>query len=68
MALFMVVHRYFQRSTKCALTCLGLQTIMEAKIPKQAEMSDLVRVVSRIIDQYGLNMLPTDYHGIILSL
>ena len=49
MAWSFVVHKYFQRPTKWLLTSFGRLTIMDAKIPRHAAISGLVRVVSHII-------------------
>ena len=50
MACEMVVQRYLHKSATWPLTCLGRFTIKETKIPRQADVSGLVRVVSHIIN------------------
>ena len=49
MAWSLVVHKYLHKPTKWFLTSFGRRTINDAKIPRQAAMSGLVRVVNHII-------------------
>ena len=49
MAWSFVVHKYLHKVTKWFLTSCGRRTISDAKIPRQAAMSGLVRVVNHII-------------------
>ena len=49
MAWSLVVHKYLHKQTKWFLTSFGRLTIKDARMPRHAEMSGPVRVVSHII-------------------
>ena len=49
MAWSLVVHKYLHKQTKWFLTSFGRLTIGDAKMPRHAAMSGLVRVVNHII-------------------